>query len=71
MIASQEGIAAGRVAGGEDEVEAGALVVDDTGAYGRRFVATQDGFAVEEMAVTDEGIEDVLIVGVPEEEEEN
>jgi hypothetical protein len=69
VIASQEGIAAGRLAAGEDAVEAGALVIDDTGAYGGRFVATQDGFAVEEMAVTDEGIEDVLVVGVPEEEE--
>jgi len=71
VIASQEGIAAGRVAGGEDEVEGGSLVIDDTGVYGGRFVATKDGFAVEEMAITDEGIEDVLIVGVPDEEEEN
>ena len=70
-IASQEGIAVGRVAVGEDEVEAGSLVIDDTGVYGGRFVATEDGFAVEEMAVTDEGIEDVLVVGVPDEEEEN
>ncbi|MFC2038139.1 hypothetical protein ACFLYD_09350 [Chloroflexota bacterium] len=51
-IASQEGLALGRVARGEDEVEAGSLVLDDTGVYGGRFVATEDGFAVEEIAVT-------------------
>jgi uncharacterized membrane protein len=70
-IASEEGLALGRVAGGEDEVEGGALVIDDTGLYGGRFIATEDGFAVEEMAVTDEGIEDVLVVGVIDDEEED
>jgi len=66
-LASREGLALGRVAEGEDVVEAGALVIDDTGVYGGRFVATEDGFAVEEVAVTDEGIEDVLIVGIADE----
>ena len=70
-IASEEGLALGRVAGGEDEVEGGALIIDDTGLYGGRFIATEDGFAVEEMAVTDEGIEDVLVVGVIDDEEED
>ena len=69
-LASQEGIAPSRVAGGEDEVEAGSLVIDDTGVYGGRFVATEDGFAVEEMPVTDGGIGDVLVVGVLDGEEE-
>lgn len=70
-IASEAGIALDRVAGGEDEVEAGSLVIDDTGAYGERFIATEDGFAVEEMVVTDEGIEDTLVVGVLDDEEED
>ena len=69
-IASDEGLALGRVTGGEDEVEGGALVIDDTGLYGGRFIATEDGFAVEEMAITDEGFEDVLVVGVVDDEEE-
>ena len=66
-LASREGLALGRVAAGEDAVEAGSLIIDDTGVYGGRFVATEDGFAVEEVAVTDEGIEDVLIVGIADE----
>jgi uncharacterized membrane protein len=69
-LATQEGLALDRVAGGEDQVEAGSLVIDDTGVFGGRFIATEDGFAVEEMAVTDEGIEDVLVVGVPDKEDE-
>jgi uncharacterized membrane protein len=70
VIASQEGIAAGRVAGGEDMVEGGKLVIDDTGAYGGRFVATEEGFAVEGFAATEEGVVDALVVGVPEDEED-
>jgi uncharacterized membrane protein len=69
-LATREGLALDRVAGGEDQVEAGSLVIDDTGVFGGRFIATEDGFAVEEMAVTDEGIEDVLVVGVPDKEDE-
>lgn len=68
-LASQEGLALDRVAGGEDEMEAGSLVIDDTGIYGGRFLATEDGFAVEELAITDEGFEDVLVVGVADDEE--
>ena len=46
-LASQEGFAVGRIAGGEDEIEDGLLVVDESGVYGGRFVATKDGFVVE------------------------
>ena len=70
VIASQEGIAAGRVAGGEDEVEGGVLVADETGVYGGRFVATPEGFAVEQMVATDEGVVDGIVVGVPVDEED-
>jgi hypothetical protein len=45
-------------------------VVDESGLYGGRFVATKEGFAVEELAVTDEGVVQGLTVGVVEEEEE-
>jgi uncharacterized membrane protein len=67
VIASQEGITAGRVAGGEDEVEGGVLAVDESSVYGSRFVATPEGFAVEQMLATDEGVVDEIVVGVPEE----
>ena len=70
VISSQEGMAASRVAGGEDYVEGGKLVIDDTGAYGGRFVATDDGFAVEGFAATEDGVVDALVVGVADEEEE-
>ena len=69
-LATQAGFAAGRVAGGEDEVEGGSLVVDESGLYGGRFVATKEGFAVEEMAVTDEGVVEGLTVGIVEDEAE-
>jgi uncharacterized membrane protein len=69
-IASQEGLALDRVAEGEDDVEAGSLVIDETGVYGGRFIATEDGFAVEELSITDEGFEDVLVVGVADAEDE-
>lgn len=55
-IASEEGFAAARLAGGEDELEGGQIVVDDSGMYGGRFVATKDGFAVLAMEATDEGV---------------
>lgn len=54
VISSQEGLSASRLAGGEDEVEGASVVVDDSGAYGGRFVATPDGFAVEQMAASEE-----------------
>jgi uncharacterized membrane protein len=55
-LATQEGFAASRVAGGEDEVEAGTVVVTDDAVVGEQFVATEDGFAVRRMAATDEGV---------------
>ena len=55
-ISSEEGFAAARVASGEDQVEGGQIVVDDSGMYGSRFLATKDGFAVVAMQATDEGV---------------
>jgi uncharacterized membrane protein len=70
VIASQEGISAGRIAGGEDEIEGGKLVIDESGVYGGRFVATEDGFAVEGFAATDEGVVDATVEGVADDLEE-
>jgi hypothetical protein len=69
VLSSQEGLLAGRVAGGEDEVEGGLLSIDDDGVYGGRFVATEAGFVVEEMAATDEGVVGGITMGLVEEEE--
>jgi hypothetical protein len=67
-ISSQEGFSAARVAGGEDSVEAGKIVVDDSGVYGGRFFATEDGFVVEGLAADDEGVDYLIGAGVVEEE---
>lgn len=55
-ISSEHGFSAARLAGGEDMVEAGMITVDDSGVYGERFLATQDGFAVMAMGATEDGI---------------
>lgn len=54
-IASEQGVAAARVAGGEDEVEGGQIVVDEGSVYGERFVVNPEGFAVIAAAADDEG----------------
>ena len=55
-ISSEHGFGAARVAGGEDMVEGEQVMVDDSGMYGGKFVATKDGFAVVAMEATDEGV---------------
>jgi uncharacterized membrane protein len=55
-ISSQEGFAASRLAVGEDYAEGGQMVVDDSGLYEGRFVATKEGFAVVAMEATDQGV---------------
>jgi uncharacterized membrane protein len=67
-ISSEEGFSAARVAGGEDSVEGSKIVVDDSGVYGGRFFATQEGFVVEGMSATEEGVEHVVVAGLLEEE---
>jgi len=69
VLSSQEGLLAARVAGGEDEVEGGLLSIDEGGVYGGRFLATEAGFMVEEMAATDEGVVGSITMGVVEEED--
>ncbi len=67
-IASEEGFSAARVAGGEDSVEGGKIVVDDSGVYGGRFFATEEGFVIEGLAADDEGVDYIAAVGLMEEE---
>jgi uncharacterized membrane protein len=67
-ISSQEGFSAARLAGGEDSVEGGKIVVDDSGVYGGRFFATEDGFVVEGLAADDEGVDYLVGAGVVEQE---
>jgi uncharacterized membrane protein len=55
-LSTQEGFAASRVAGGEDEVEGSSVVVTDDAVVGEQFVATEDGFAVRRTMATDEGV---------------
>jgi len=69
VIASQEGYSMGRIAGSEDAVEGGTLVIDDTGVFGGRFVATEEGFVVEEIAATEDGVVNEITMGVVEEED--
>jgi uncharacterized membrane protein len=68
-IASEQGFAAARVAGGDDSLEAGQVVVDESGVYGERFVATKDGFAVVAMEATDEGVQVAGLAAISGEEE--
>ena len=67
-LSSQEGFATSRVAAGEDMIEGSQMVVDDSGMYGGRFVATKDGFAVVAMEATDEGVIVAGMTGTVEEE---
>ena len=67
-ISSQEGFSASRLAAGKDSVEGGQIVVDDSGVYGGRFLATPEGFVVEGMAIDDEGAEYFAAAGLIEEE---
>jgi uncharacterized membrane protein len=69
VIASEEGVVAGRVAGGKDEVEGGMLAVDESGVYSGRFIATEAGFVVEEILATDDGVVDEITMGLVEEED--
>jgi uncharacterized membrane protein len=69
-IASEQGFAASRVAGGEDEIDASGVVVDDSGLYGGRFVATKDGFAVVALQEDDEGLTVAALVAAEDEIED-
>jgi uncharacterized membrane protein len=55
-LSAEQGFSTSRLASGENLVDASQVAVDETGAYGSRFVATKDGFAVVAMGATDEGL---------------
>ena len=63
-LASSQGFAAGRVAAGEDEIEGGYILEDETGAIGSRFVATKDGFAVVSMEANEDEVAVAGVAGV-------
>ena len=67
-ISSEHGFAAARVAGGEDSIEGGQVVVDESGVYSEQFVATKDGFAVVNVAATEDGVAVLGVTGTVEEE---
>jgi hypothetical protein len=69
-LSTQEGFAASRVAGGEDEVEGGEIIITDEAISSSQFVATPDGFAVRSILATDEGIVGGVIAATTGEEEE-
>ena len=60
-IADEYGFAVGRVAAGEEDVEGGYVIEDETGMSASRFMATQDGFAVLSVDVDDD---DIAMTGV-------
>ncbi len=55
-LSSQSKFAASHIAAGEGVPDGSQMVVDDSGLYGGRFVATKDGFAVIAMEATDESV---------------
>lgn len=69
-VTTQEGIALGRVAGNEDYVEGGGVVIGEDEVVGGQFVATPEGFAVRTVDATDEGAVISEAAGVVEEESE-
>jgi len=69
-ISGEEGFAVDRIAVGDDVVEGASLVVDDTEVYESQFIATPEGFAVELVAATEDGVVDEIIVGTMDDEED-
>jgi uncharacterized membrane protein len=70
-IASEQGFSVARLAGGEDSLEGGKLVVDDSGVYGGRFFASKEGFVVEGLAADEEGVDYFAAAGTLEESEQS
>ena len=69
-LSAADAFAAGRVAAGEKDVEAGGLVLTEEGLVAGDFVATEEGVAAERLVATDEGMLYELGVAVPEDEVE-
>jgi uncharacterized membrane protein len=56
-LVSNEGLLASRVAGGDDEIDASSVLVDDSGLTASQFVATENGFVVRKADVTDVSVD--------------
>jgi uncharacterized membrane protein len=56
-LVSNEGLLASRVAGGDDEIDASSVLVDDSGLTASQFVATENGFVVRTADVTDVSVD--------------
>lgn len=70
-LATQQGMAAGRVAMGESGVEGSSVVISDEAIEGSRFVATADGFVVEQVAASEAGVSYGVAAGMAGEAEED
>ena len=68
-ISTQEGFAAQRVAGNEEEVEGSAIFVSEDEVIGGRYVATKDGFAVIAAEADEAGVTVLGAEGTFEDEE--
>ena len=60
-LASSQGLIAGRVVAGEDDIEGGFIMEDETGVIGSRFIATEEGFAVVSL---ESNQDEVTVAGV-------
>lgn len=67
-LSASGAFAAGRVAAGEDEVEAGGLIVTEDGLIAGDLIATDEGVAAERLVATEEGVSYSVGVALPEEE---
>lgn len=68
-LATQQGLAVGRMAAGKDEAEVESMVITDDSIQGSRFVATKEGFVVEEVVATKEGAAYAAAVGTVKKDE--
>ena len=68
-LSTTDAFAVGRVATGEDEVEAGGLVITEEGLIAGDLVATEEGVAAERLVATDEGVTYELGVALAEDED--
>jgi len=69
-LSTQESFETGRVAVGDDEVEGGYLIEDESGLTSSQFVATEEGFAVLTVDEIDDEVFIESVVGTFEQEEE-
>jgi uncharacterized membrane protein len=69
-LATQDAVATGRVATGEDVTDVSGLVLTEDGLVATEAVVTEEGVAAHRIVATEEGAVEELIVAIPEEEAE-